>query len=76
MKGVLNLARDEDINRWLRRLRDRRRIPFLGSRGFEDIDKMFDEMFKEIAENIHKNLIGARKLLSGGKIREIDPFVY
>jgi HSP20 family protein len=76
MRGEVNMALDENFDRWLRRMRAQGRMPFFGFQGFEDMDKMFNEMFKEITESIPKELIRERKLPGGGKIREMGPFVY
>lgn len=70
------MTRDEDFERWLRRMRSQRRTPFIGFRGFEDIDKIFDEMFKEMTKNMSKDLIRERKLPNGGTIWKMRPFVY
>lgn len=67
---------DEDFDRRLRRLRDQWGRPFFGFRGFGDLDKLFDEMFKEMAEGLPKDLIRERRLPDGRKIREMGPFVY
>jgi len=70
------MTRDEDFERWLRKMRGQRRTPFIGFRGFEDIDKIFDEMFKEMTKNMSKDLIRERKLPNGGTIWKMRPFVY
>jgi HSP20 family protein len=68
----------EDFPRWSRR----RRLPFFSSfdRDFEDyfaeLDKYFEEAFKDIQENVPKDLVRERDLPGGGKIREMGPFVY
>ena len=67
---------DEDFERWLKRMREQWRMPFFGFQGFRDLDKMFDEMFKEMSEGIPKDLVRERKLPDGSKIREMGPFVY
>ena len=41
---------DEDFDRWFRRRRIHPRF------NFEDMDKMVDEMFREMFENIPKDL--------------------
>ncbi len=70
------MTRDEDFERWLRRMRSQRRTPFIGFRSFEDMDKIFDEMFKEMIKNMSKDLIRKRKLPNGGTIWKMRPFVY
>jgi len=57
---------------WFRR---RRRFPFFGS-FFEDMDKIMEEMFKEITPTIPKDLVRERKLPDGSTVREMGPFVY
>ena len=64
---------DENFNRWMGRWR---RTPFFGFKGFEDIDRIFDEMFKEMIKDIPKDLYKERRLPSGGIIRQAGPFVY
>jgi HSP20 family protein len=64
----------EDFPEWFRRRF--KRSPFFSSWFFEDIDKMMEEMFKEIQEFIPKELIKEEKLPSGGVIRRIGPIVY
>jgi HSP20 family protein len=70
------MAWDEDFDRWFRRMRNWWRTPFLGLGGFEDIDKFFDEMFREMAGEIPRELVRERRLPGGGTIREMGPFVY
>jgi HSP20 family protein len=64
---------DEDFDRWMRRWRH---MPSLGFGAFEDINRMFDEMFKEMLNDVPKDLYRERKLPDGGTIREIGPFMY
>ena len=64
---------DEDFDHWMRRWR---RTPFFGFRGFEEIDRMFDEMVQEMLNNAPKDLYRERKLPSGGTVKEMGPFVY
>jgi HSP20 family protein len=70
------MAWDEDFDRWFRRMRNWWRTPFLGLGGFEDIDKFFDEMFRDMAGEIPRELVRERRLPGGGTIREMGPFVY
>jgi HSP20 family protein len=57
---------------WFKRWR---RFPFF-NRFFEDIDKMMEEMFKEMTPTIPKDLVRERKLPDGSIERELGPFVY
>jgi len=67
------LSRDEDLPDWFRR---RWRFPFFDDRFFEDIDKMMEDMFKEMSSFGPKDLVRERKLPDGSTIREMGPFVY
>ncbi len=64
---------DEDFERWRRRWW---RTPFLGFGAFEDMDRMLDEMFKEMLEDVPKELYRERRLPNGRVVREMGPFVY
>jgi HSP20 family protein len=44
--------------------------------GFEEIDKMFEEMFKEMTSELPKDPYRQRRLPDGSTIREMGPFVY
>ena len=73
------MSSDEDLPEWFRR----RRYPFFRGWGFEDIDKMFRDMEKMMAEEfktftsrIPKDYVKERKLPDGSTIREWGPFVY
>lgn len=57
---------------WFKRWR---RFPFF-NRIFEDVDKMMEEMFKEMSPTIPKDLVRERKLPDGSIEREMGPFVY
>jgi len=70
---VRDLFRDEDIDEWVKR---RWRWPFFSSRFFEDIDKMFEDIFKDIETQVPEDLAKERKLPDGRTIREFGPFVY
>jgi len=63
---------DEDAERWMRRWRR----PFFGRGAFEDLDRMFNEMFKEMLNDVPQELYRERRLPGGGTVREIGPFVY
>jgi len=54
---------------WFRRRS--RRYPF-----FEDIDKMFEEMFKELSKAFPEELVKERKLPDGTKVKTWGPYVY
>ncbi len=64
---------DEETDRWMRRWR---RMPFFGRGAFEDLDRMFDDLFKEMLDNVPQDLYRERRLPGGGTVREIGPFVY
>ena len=64
---------DEDTERWMRRWRS---MPFFGREAFEDLDRIFDEMFKEMLNNVPKELYRERRLPGGGTVREVGPFMY
>lgn len=57
----------------------RRRFPYF-PRDIEDyfseMDKYFEEMFKELKPRVPRALVKERDLPEGGKIREMGPFVY
>ncbi len=60
----------------------RKRIPFFSifprdiELYFAEMDKYFEEMFKEAETKIPDELVREKDLPEGGKIREIGPFVY
>lgn len=54
----------------------RRGFPFFFDKFFEDMDKMMEEMFKEVMGDVPKNLVRERRTKEGGIIREMGPFVY
>lgn len=70
------MTRDEDFERCLRRMRSQWRTRFIGFRGFEDMDKLFDELFEEMTKNISKDRIKEKRLPDGRTIKEMGPFVY
>lgn len=59
---------------WFRRWR---RFPFFNRffADFGDMDKIMEEMFKEIESTIPKDLVRERKLPDGSTAREMGPFV-
>jgi HSP20 family protein len=70
---------EDDYPEWFRK----RRSPFFRSWGFDDIDKMFEDMekkmeedFKEFTSRIPKDYVRERKLPDGSTTREWGPFVY
>jgi len=63
---------DEDFDRWFRR---RRQWP-RGFFGFEEMDRMIEEMFREMAEMMPKELYREEKLPGGGTIRKFGPLIY
>lgn len=76
MGSELNMAWDEEFNRWIKRMRSWWRVPLIGFRDFEDIDHLFDKMFEEMTQRLPKDLIKEKKLPGGGTIKKIGPFVY
>jgi len=70
---------DDDNDEWFRK----RRFPFVRRWGFDDIDKVFEEMekmieseFKTFTSNIPKDYVKERRLPDGSTAREWGPFVY
>ena len=61
---------DDEFDRWLRRWR---RGTFF---DFERIDKMFDDMFREMMEDAPKELYREERLPDGSVVRRMGPFVY
>jgi HSP20 family protein len=73
------MSTDDDYPDWFRR----RRSPFFRSWGFEDIDKIFEEMekmiereFETFTSKVPKDYVRERKLPDGSTRREWGPFVY
>jgi len=64
------MAWDEDFARWFRR-----GWSWPGF-NFENIEKMFDDMFREAFEAMPKELYREKKLPDGSSVRHIGPFVY
>jgi len=61
------------------RIRRRRRFPIFPTdidEYFLEMDKYFEEMFKELQPGVPRDLVKERELPNGGKIREMGPFVY
>lgn len=72
------MSEEDTWSRWL----SRRWMPF-NWRFFRDFDDVFGEMedlmasrFKELSENVPKDLVRERTLPSGAKVKEWGPFVY
>jgi len=70
---------EDDYPEWFRK----RRSPFFRSWGFDDVDKMFEDMekkieedFKDFTSRIPKDYVRERKLPDGSTTREWGPFVY
>ena len=73
------MSADDDSPEWFRR----RRSPFFRSWDFEEIDKMFHEMekmmaqgFKDFTKKVPKDYVRELKLPDGTTKREFGPFVY
>ncbi|MEM2896156.1 MAG: archaeal heat shock protein Hsp20 [Candidatus Bathyarchaeia archaeon] len=65
---------EEDFPEWFRPRR--RRFPFFFEDTFEEMQRMMEEMFKDLTATMPKELIRERKLPEGGAIKEFGPFVY
>ncbi len=61
---------NDDFDRWLRRFRQ------WSGFNFEDIDRMFNDMFREMSENMPKELYTEEKRPDGSVVRRTGPFVY
>lgn len=73
------MSSEDDSSEWHRS----RRSPFFRDWGFDDIDKIFEEMekmmeeeFKDFASRVPKDYVRERKLPDGSTAREFGPFVY
>jgi len=67
------LAWEDDFPSWFRR---RRRRPFSDDWFFDDINKMIEDMFRDVAGTVPKELIRERKLPDGSTVRQVGPIVY
>lgn len=74
------LSSGNDDREWIRK---RRRWPFFGDWGVDDVDrvfremeKMMDEELKEFTSRVPKNYVKERKLPDGTTVREWGPFVH
>ena len=70
---------DEDSSEWFRK----KRSPFFRSWGFDDVDKMFEDIekvmekeFEDFTSRVPKDYVRERKLPDGSTSREWGPFVY
>ncbi len=70
---------DEDSSEWFRK----KRSPFSRSWGFDDVDKMFEDIekvmekeFEDFTSRVPKDYVRERKLPDGSTSREWGPFVY
>ena len=70
---------DEDSSEWFRK----KRSPFSRSWGFDDVDKMFEDIEKvmekeleDFTSRVPKDYVRERKLPDGSTSREWGPFVY
>jgi len=73
------MSSEDDYPEWFRK----KRSPFFKSWGFDDIDKMFEDMekmmeseFKTFTSKVPKDYVRERKLPDGSTTREWGPFVY
>src|SRR4030065_1256025 len=70
---------DEDYPEWFRRRRkDPSKDLFFGDidRMFHEMEKIMAEELKSFTENVPKNYVKERKLPDGRTVRELGPFVY
>ncbi|MEM3018242.1 MAG: archaeal heat shock protein Hsp20 [Candidatus Bathyarchaeia archaeon] len=66
------MAWESDFPSWFRR----RRWPFFDDWFFDDFNRMFEEMFKDVAGALPKELVRERRLPDGSTVREVGPIVY
>ena len=73
------MSSEDDYPDWQKR----RRSPFFRGWGFEDVDKIFEEMekmmeeeFRDFTSRVPKDYVRERKLPDGSTAREFGPFVY
>jgi HSP20 family protein len=73
------MSSEDDSSEWSRR----RRSPFFRGWGFDDVDKIFEEMekmmeegFRDFASRVPKDYVRERRLPDGSTAREFGPFVY
>ena len=72
-------SEDDSSGEWHRS----RRSPFFRDWGFDNVDKIFEEIekmmeeeFKDFASRVPKDYVRERKLPDGSTARELGPFVY
>jgi HSP20 family protein len=70
---------EDDYPKWFRK----RRSPFFRGWGFDDVDRIFEDMekmmeeeFKSFTSRVPKDYVRERKLPDGSTVREWGPFVY
>jgi len=70
---------EDDVPEWFRK----KRSPFFRSWGFDDVDRMFEEIekmmekeFEDFTSRVPKDYVRERKLPDGSTAREWGPFVY
>jgi HSP20 family protein len=73
------MSSEDDSSEWHKS----RRSPSFRNWGFEDVDKIFEEMekmmdeeFEDFASRVPKDYVRERKLPDGSTAREFGPFVY
>jgi len=73
------MSSEDDNPDWFRK----KRSPFFRNWGFDDFDKVFEEMekmmeeeFRSFASRVPKDYVRERKLPDGSTARELGPFVY
>jgi HSP20 family protein len=73
------MSPEDDYPEWSKR----KRSPFFGNWGFDDVDKMFEDMekmmeeeFKSFTSHVPRDYVRERKLPDGSTAREWGPFVY
>jgi HSP20 family protein len=73
------MSSEDDFPEWSKK----RRLPFFRSWGFDEVDRMFEDMekmmeeqLKEFTSRIPKDYVRERKLPDGSTAREWGPFVY
>ena len=64
------MAWDDDLDRWFRRSRKWRGF------DFENIEKIFDDMFSEMIESMPKNHYREERQPDRRVIKRLGPFVY
>jgi HSP20 family protein len=70
----MEMSWEDDFDRWFRRRRPWPRGFF--DLGFEEMDRMIEEMFKEMAEMMPKELYREEKLPDGTTVRKFGPMIY